>query len=95
LGFAVSRQNNRTLEEDFHKHLCGMLFGTRVLPHDIIYRPKYGFPVPFKLWMEDIQEWDLDQEIFCGTDISGFTGWKKFMLINLDAFVKAFKKYSA
>jgi len=63
----------------------------KYLPSEIIYRPKYGFPVPFEKWMSDIDQWDLDKDIFKYRDISKFNGWKKFMLINLDTFVKIFR----
>lgn len=63
------------------------------LPEKIIYRPKKGFPVPFQKWLEDLKEWPLEEDIFISTNISKFTGWKKFMLINLDTMIKEFKKY--
>ena len=66
----------------------------KYLPKKIIYRPKYGFPVPFEKWFDDLEEWPLDSNVFKSTDISNFSGWKKFMLINLDSFVKEFAKYS-
>lgn len=65
----------------------------KYLPKKIIYRPKYGFPVPFDFWLKDIKEWDLDPTIFNSTDISSFRGWKKFMLINLNAFIQVFNKF--
>lgn len=65
----------------------------KYLPHRIIYRKKYAFPVPFKKWFDNLKEWPLDQEIFKTNDISQFNGWKKFMIINLDTFIKEFKKY--
>ena len=63
------------------------------LPHKIIYRPKYGFPVPFDLWFEDLKDWDLDEEIFKTNDISNLNGWKKFMIINLNTLFHEFKKH--
>lgn len=65
----------------------------KYLNHRIIYRPKKGFPVPFEKWFQDLKEWDFDSEVFISTDISKYSGWKKFMLINLDAFVKIFSKF--
>ena len=62
-------------------------------PFDIIYRPKKGFPVPFEKWFHDLNEWDLDSEVFISKDIRGYSGWKKFMLINLDCFIKMFNPF--
>lgn len=63
------------------------------LPNKVIYRPKYGFPVPFDFWFEELNEWDLDDEIFRTNDISNLNGWKKFMVINLNTFITEFKKH--
>lgn len=65
----------------------------KYLPEKIIYRPKYGFPVPFEKWFKDLKTWELNQEIFKTEDISSFSGWKKFMLINLNTFFEIFQKY--
>lgn len=65
----------------------------KYLPNDIIYRKKIGFPVPFELWFKNDKQWDLDSNIFKTNDISSFSGWKKFMIINLDTFIKIFNKY--
>jgi len=65
----------------------------KYLHNDIIYREKVGFPVPFDLWLKDLNSWDFDQEVFMNNDLRGLSGWKKFMLINLDTFVKAFRSY--
>ena len=65
----------------------------RYLPSEIIYRSKKGFPVPFQKWLGELKEWDFDMNVFTSKDISNFNGWKKFMLINLDAFVKIFSPY--
>jgi len=62
----------------------------KYLPEEIIYRKKYGFPVPFESWMKGINSWDLSRKVFVTNDISSLSGWKKFMLINLDLFVKEF-----
>ncbi|MFX1504364.1 MAG: hypothetical protein ACFFDH_25615, partial [Promethearchaeota archaeon] len=59
----------------------------------IIYRPKYGFPVPFDFWFEELKDWDLDEEIFKTNNISALSGWKKFMIINLNTFLNEFKKH--
>jgi asparagine synthetase B (glutamine-hydrolysing) len=63
------------------------------LPYKIIYRPKYGFPVPFDYWFENLKEWELNEEIFKTNDISNLNGWKKFMLINLNTFINEFNKH--
>ncbi len=63
------------------------------LPHHIIYRPKHGFPVPFELWMRDLKTFELSNAIFKTSDISRMTGWQKFMIINLDCFIKSFMPY--
>ena len=65
----------------------------KYLPHKVIYRKKYGFPVPFEKWFKDLKSWSFDNDVFKSNDISSFNGWKKFMLINLDAFIKEFKQY--
>jgi len=66
----------------------------KYLPHKIIYRPKYGFPVPFEKWFSDLKEWPLSQEVFKTTDFGEFNGWKKFMLINLNVFIEEFAPFS-
>jgi asparagine synthase (glutamine-hydrolysing) len=43
----------------------------KYLPEKIIYRPKYGFPVPFEKWFVDLKQWPLDREIFKSQDING------------------------
>ena len=63
------------------------------LPENIIYRQKKGFPVPFELWFKEDKTWDLDERIFRTKDISKLNGWKKFMVINLDMFIKIFNNY--
>jgi asparagine synthetase B (glutamine-hydrolysing) len=63
------------------------------LPNNIIYRKKKGFPVPFDLWFKDDEKWNLDENIFKSKNISNFSGWKKFMLINLNMFVNIFNNY--
>ena len=65
----------------------------KYLPNKVIYRPKYGFPVPFDLWFKDIKDWDLNEEIFKVKDISNFNGWKKFMVINLNTFISIFNSF--
>jgi len=65
----------------------------KYLLEKIIYRQKKGFPVPFEQWFGDLKEWDFDQNVFTSNDISKYSGWKKFMLINLDAFVKEYSQY--
>jgi asparagine synthetase B (glutamine-hydrolysing) len=65
----------------------------KYLPHKIIYRPKYAFPVPFDKWFKYLEYWPLNQEIFKTNKISGFNGWEKFMLINLNTFIEEFGEY--
>ncbi len=63
------------------------------LPLNIIYREKKGFPVPFDSWFKEDKTWDLDESVFCTKDISSLLRWKKFMIINLNIFVKIFNQY--
>jgi len=63
------------------------------LPENIVYRQKKGFPVPFNLWFENDVRWNLSMDIFQTTDISFLDGWKKFMVINLDLFIRIFSSY--
>lgn len=65
----------------------------KFLPADIVYRTKKGFPVPFEDWFKDDQHWDLDKNIFKTNDISKFSGWKKYMIINLNMFINIFNSY--
>jgi len=65
----------------------------KYLAHKIIYRQKKGFPIPFEFWLKDLKTWDLNKSIFKTNDISGYNGWKKFMLINLNTFINIFEKY--
>lgn len=65
----------------------------KYLPFEIIYRPKKGFPVPFDKWFTNLKEWPLHKDIFKSTDLSSFNGWKKFMIINLDTFIRLFSNY--
>lgn len=65
----------------------------KYLDHKIIYRPKKGFPVPFNLWLKDLESWGLNKRVFKKDDISSYNGWKKFMLINLNTFINIFEKY--
>ena len=69
------------------------LLASKYINHNIIYRKKKGFPVPFDLWLKDINEWKLNSKIFTSNDISSFNGWKKFMLINLSIFADIFEQY--
>ena len=65
------------------------------LPHSIIYRKKYGFPVPFEKWLNTLEHYSLDKEVFTSNDISYFSGWEKFMIINLNTFITIFNKYKS
>jgi len=86
--------NFREISEnlDIPKYILKKL-AENYLPNKIIYRPKYGFPVPFDFWFEDLKKWELNDEIFKTDDISNLNGWKKFMLINLNTFINEFKKH--
>jgi asparagine synthase (glutamine-hydrolysing) len=55
---------------------------------EIAYGEKHPFPVPLDNWMKNINEWNLDKNLFTSNDISSFSGWKKWMLINLDTWWK-------
>jgi len=77
---------------DIPKYILKVI-AEKYLPHKIIYRKKYSFPVPFDKWFDNLKEWPLDQNIFKTTDISGFNGWKKFMIINLNVFIEEFNQY--
>jgi len=77
---------------DIPKYILKKL-AERYLPKEIIYRKKYGFPVPFDKWFKDLRMWDLDENIFKTKDISRFNGWKKFMIINLNTFIEEFRDY--
>ncbi len=77
---------------DIPKYILKKL-AEKYLPNKVIYRPKYGFPVPFEKWFKDLNEWPMDKQIFKTDNLSPFNGWKKFMLINLDTFVKVFAKH--
>lgn len=59
----------------------------------IIYRPKKGFPVPFENWLSELKNWKMNKIIFKSNDISKYSGWKKFMLINLNTFVNIFEEF--
>jgi len=77
---------------DIPKYILKKL-AERYLPKEIIYRKKYGFPVPFDKWFKDLKMWNLDENIFKTKDISKFNGWKKFMIINLNTFIEEFRDY--
>jgi len=66
----------------------------KYLDDEIIYRPKKGFPVPFNSWFKDLDRWDFNHRIFKSNDLRKYSGWKKFMLINLDLFTKIFDNYN-
>jgi len=63
------------------------------LSTDIIYRKKYGFPVPFEKWLANTNILELDNTVFNSSDVSYLNGWKKYMVINLNTFIKIFNKY--
>ena len=86
--------NFREISENFDipKFILKKL-AEKYLPNKIIYRQKYGFPVPFDFWFEELKDWDLNEEIFKSNNLSNLSGWKKFMTINLNTFVNEFIKY--
>jgi len=67
----------------------------RYLPKEIVYRKKHPFPVPFDRWLAEINEWDLNREVFTSKSVSDFNGWKKFMLINLNTFVELHHEFDS
>lgn len=77
-------------EKDVPKYLLKKL-AEQYLPRELIYRRKRAFPVPFDDWFHNTQSWPLDAAVFRTTDISGFSGWKKFMIINLNTFIEEFE----
>ena len=78
--------------KDIPKYILKKL-AERYLPHNAVYRPKCAFPVPFERWFKNVAEWPLDEGIFRTSDISDLSGWKKFMIINLNTFIEEFKPY--
>ncbi len=86
--------NFRDISEvfDIPKYILKKL-AEKYLPNKVIYRPKYGFPVPFDFWFEELKEWDLNEEIFKSNNLTNLNGWKKFMIINLNTFLNEFIKY--
>jgi len=62
----------------------------KYLPTQIVYRRKYGFPVPFDSWFSASSEFHLNRHIFATEDIGWLSGWKKFMVLNLNAFFEVF-----
>ena len=78
--------------KDIPKYILKKL-AERYLPHNAVYRPKCAFPVPFERWFKNVTEWPLDEGIFRTSDISHLSGWKKFMIINLNAFIEEFRPY--
>ncbi len=96
-GFNDDRVKNLNYKEvsekyDTPKYILKKL-SKKYLPEEIIYRPKYGFPVPFEKWFEDVDKVNLDKTVFKTDDISTLSGWKKFMIINLNMFFEIFNKW--
>jgi len=77
-------------EKDIPKYILKKL-AELYIPRELIYRRKCAFPVPFDAWFHDTESWPLDTTVFKTTDISGLSGWKKFMIINLNTFLEEFK----
>lgn len=78
--------------KDITKYILKRL-AAAYLPDRIVHREKYGFPVPFENMLKDVSDWPLNKNIFRTTDIGNLNGWKKFMVINLNAFVEEFEQY--
>jgi asparagine synthetase B (glutamine-hydrolysing) len=55
---------------------------------EFAYAPKNPFPVPFDTWMANVDEWPLSEKVFASSNIAGLKAWTKWMLINLDVWVK-------
>jgi len=79
-------------EKDIPKYILKKL-AEHYLSHDLVYRRKCAFPLPFEQWFKDVAKWPLDQSIFKTTNISQLNGWKKFMVINLNTFIEEFTPY--
>lgn len=77
---------------DIPKYILKKL-AEKYLPHEVIYRPKHAFPVPFDEWFRNLDKWNLDDNVFKTKNISNFNGWKKFMIINLNTFIDVFRNY--
>jgi len=77
-------------EKDIPKYILKKL-AEQYLPRELVYRRKCAFPVPFDAWFHDTKSWPLDTTVFKTTDISGLSGWEKFMIINLNTFLEEFK----
>ena len=77
---------------DIPKYLLKKI-AEKYLPKDIIYRQKKGFPVPFDKWLQNLNEYPLDKNIFKTQDISFLNGWKKYMVINLNYFIEILNRY--
>ena len=79
-------------KRDIPKYILKKL-AEKYLPHKVIYRPKYAFPVPFDKWFRNLNKWNLDNNVFKTKNISTFNGWEKFMIINLNTFIELFRNY--
>lgn len=69
------------------------LVAEKYLPRDVVYRNKVAFPVPYEDWLAADNDIILNSDVFKIRDLSGLSGWKKFMLMNLNTFVDIFNEY--
>lgn len=76
--------------KDIPKYILKKL-SEKYLPRDLVYRRKCAFPIPFESWLSDLGSWPLDANVFKTEDLSNLSGWKKFMIINLNTFIEEFK----
>jgi len=92
----AANMNFREISEnmDIPKYMLKII-AEKYLPYKIIYRKKYGFPVPFEKWFGDLKKWQLFPDIFKTKDIHELTGWEKFMLINLNTFLEVFDEFNS
>jgi len=60
----------------------------KYLPYRFAYAKKYPFPVPFEQWLKNTNKWDLNKSLFLSNNISKFSGWHKWMLINLNTWLE-------
>lgn len=65
----------------------------KYLPPEIIYRTKYGFPVPFDNWFTNLTKLDLHKDVFITNHVDHLTGWEKFMVLNLNSFLTIYDEY--
>jgi len=69
------------------------LVAEKYLPKDIVYRNKIAFPVPYENWFAGDNDITLNSDIFKIRDLSSLSGWKKFMLLNVNRLFEIFNEY--